>query len=65
LNQHQTSKSNANKIQKVFENLHASGAKKKRQNLLKFTHKRVVDHVLMKKAFQLIKFDVHITHHTV
>ena len=54
-----------NKIQKVFENLHASGAKKKRQNLLKFTHKRVVDHVLMKKAFQLIKFDVHITHHTV
>ena len=51
--------------QKVFENLHASGAKKKRQNLLKFTHKRVVDHVLMKKAFQLIKFDVHITHHTV
>jgi hypothetical protein len=32
---------------------------------LKITHKRVVDHVLMKKAFQLIKFDVHITHHTV
>ncbi|MEK9817040.1 MAG: hypothetical protein VW447_08015, partial [Limnobacter sp.] len=63
--QHQTRKSNANKIQKKFENLHASGAKKKRQKLLKFTHKRVVDHVLMKKAFQLIKFDVHITHHTV
>jgi len=61
----QISKSDANETQKKFSKSHCSGAKKKPQNLLKITHKRVVDHVLMKKAFQLIKFDVHITHHTV